>query len=152
MQLLRMQFQVLQDRAALRGWTRDDFRRYNQLKATLQDLRQVEAREHWGRKLASLAANYREPRKFWREVKCLSRRMMGSDTYLIDHTGYKLYTKNDKEQLLLTSRTACTAKTMTTTLTTTTRCWITWLMPCTGTTHMTTPTLPVSQALLHWTV
>ena len=47
--------------------------------------------------MASLAANYRDPRKFWREINCLLGRMTGPDTYLIDHTGDKLYTNNDKE-------------------------------------------------------
>ena len=46
-----------------------------------------------------LAANYRHPRKFWREIKCLSGCTTGPSTYLLDHTGEKLFTDNDKERL-----------------------------------------------------
>ena len=121
-QLLRMQFQAMRDRATTRGWTYDDYRRYNQIKVALQDSRQAEAKEHWGRKLASLAANYRHPRKFWREIKCLSGRTTGPDTYLLDHTGEKFFTNNDKEEFSPTYGTISTVKTTTMTLMTMTRC------------------------------
>ncbi|XP_063850376.1 uncharacterized protein LOC135094309 [Scylla paramamosain] len=61
--LLRIQFRALRDRAMLRGWTYDDYRQYSQLKVALQDSRRTEAREHWGRRLAGLAASSRDPRK-----------------------------------------------------------------------------------------
>lgn len=98
-QLLRIQFQALRDRASLRGWTYDDYRQYRHVKAILHDSRQTEARTHWGRKLASLAANHRDPRKFWREIKSLSGRTTGPDAYLIDTTGNKKFTNEEKEHL-----------------------------------------------------
>ena len=98
-QLLRIRFQALRDRARAIGWSYDHYRQYRQVKAALLDSRQSEARTHWGRKLASLAASHRDPRKFWREIKCLSGRTSGTDTYLVDSTGDKKFTNADREQL-----------------------------------------------------
>ena len=94
-----MQFRALRVRTTIRGWIYDDYRWYNQIKVALQDSRQAEGKEHWGRKLANLAANYHDPRNFWREIKCLSGRTTEPNTYLLDHTNDKLLTNNYKERL-----------------------------------------------------
>lgn len=47
--------------------------------------------------MASLDANYRDLRKFWREIKFLSGKTIGPDTYLTDDTGDRKFTNKDKE-------------------------------------------------------
>ena len=98
-QLLKIQFDALRDRASRVGWTYNDYRRYLQLRTNLQDTRWIEANKHWGRTLAGLAANYIDPRKFWRKVKLLSGKITGPDTFLVDNNGEKHYTTYDKEKL-----------------------------------------------------
>ena len=98
-QLAKIQFAALKARATRIGWTYDHYRRYITLRQTLHDSRQVESREHWGRALAGLAANYSDPKTFWRKVKCLSGRTTGPETYLIDQNGNKKHSEEDKEQL-----------------------------------------------------
>ena len=98
-QLLRIQFQALIDRAARVGWTIDDYRRYVQLRQTLQEVRRGEARDYWGRTLTDLADQYHNPRLFWQKLKCLSGRTTHTNTYLLDDHGVKQHKDSDKERL-----------------------------------------------------
>ena len=98
-QLTRIQFDALRDRARLNGWTYNDYRRYTQLRLTLQETRRAEARNYWGRAMADLAASQRDPRKFWKKLQQLSGRSRGPDTYLVDERGQQQHSDVDKEHL-----------------------------------------------------
>ena len=98
-QLVRIQFQALRQRAARLGWTYDDYKRYIQLRLTLHDLRRDEARNYWGRTLAILADKHKDPKRFWSQLKRLSGRSSGPDSYLIDENGQIHYSNEDKERL-----------------------------------------------------
>lgn len=98
-QIARVQFKALKDRATLVGWTLDDYRRYIQLRQTLQNSRRNEARNHWGQTLDNMTAKYTNPRAFWKRLKILSGHTKGPDSYLIDNNGQKAITDNEKERL-----------------------------------------------------
>ena len=98
-QLLRIQFQALKDRAARLGWTTDDYRRYVQLRHSLQDARRGEAATYWGKTVTDLADTYRDPRLFWQKLRCLSGRNNTSQTYLVDDQGTKHHSAPEKERL-----------------------------------------------------
>jgi len=96
-QIARAQFKALRERAARQGWTYDDYRRYIQIRTTLTETRQEEARSSWSRQIEALAHSYSNPEQFWRKLRCLSGRTAGPDSYLIDADGQKLFSPEDKE-------------------------------------------------------
>uniref|UniRef100_A0A0P4W031 Endonuclease/exonuclease/phosphatase domain-containing protein n=1 Tax=Scylla olivacea TaxID=85551 RepID=A0A0P4W031_SCYOL len=98
-QMTRIQFNALRQRAQLHGWTNDDYRRYVRLRLTLHELRRDEARRHWGQTLEGLASRCKEPRRFWAQVKRLSGRTKGQDSYLLDRNGQRHYSNADKARL-----------------------------------------------------
>ena len=68
-QMTRIQYQALRDQATRTGWTYDNFRRFTRLRQTLLESRQEESSNCWSQALARLASSYRNPRRFWKDIK-----------------------------------------------------------------------------------
>lgn len=98
-QITKIQFQALRDRATRTGWTYHDYRRYIQLRLTLQDSRREEANRYWGQTLTELAAKYKDPAVFWCKLRRLSGSNTLTDTYLSDQNGQRHYTDIGKETI-----------------------------------------------------
>lgn len=94
---IQTQYQTLQRQAHTHQWTRE---RRQQLITLQQQLQQICKRErdaHWNSLLTEIEADYRDPAKFWRNIRRLMGGCQQHIPYIQDEQGNKLYTDQAKE-------------------------------------------------------
>lgn len=79
------------------NWTREYRRQLVTLQQNLQEACKAEREEHWNTLLADTEADYRNPSKFWQDIRRLMGGSQQSSPYILNHLDQKLFSDREKE-------------------------------------------------------
>lgn len=88
---LQTRYTRLYNLAGRQGLTFDQYQEYRQLQRDIQTLCRQLYNDQWNLKISQLTDKYRDPTRFWREIRLLKGTDKRSTPYLIDHQGRKVH-------------------------------------------------------------